>query len=243
MPYSWACNAKALAWPWSTRPLNSKAQRQQQQKKQQLLVAPPINSSPFPALSAAPPLPAGKEEGDGQGGCIWLPTAPLVPRPRALYNAASLAYLGDCIYETGEFLRLEDNCSSLLKRYEGMQLYVRCHFLSPPQAIDKYNTLVMGLVCCEAQDVFLKMLLKDDFLSEEERDIVRWGKNVQTNHKRATKRAGAAVYSRASSLETLIGYLYLTKPSRLQEVMNKMGLTWSTATSVENMELRDQCTV
>eukprot|EP00250_Pteridium_aquilinum_P010457 c19403_g1_i2 orf=60-725(+) len=221
MPYSWACNAKALAWPWSTRPLNSKAQRQQQQKKQQLLVAPPINSSPFPALSAAPPLPAGKEEGDGQGGCIWLPTAPLVPRPRALYNAASLAYLGDCIYE----------------------LYVRCHFLSPPQAIDKYNTLVMGLVCCEAQDVFLKMLLKDDFLSEEERDIVRWGKNVQTNHKRATKRAGAAVYSRASSLETLIGYLYLTKPSRLQEVMNKMGLTWSTATSVENMELRDQCTV
>lgn len=169
------------------------------------------NSPPhtnIPALSADPP-PPGKEE-DGQGHQIWLPKGPLVPRPKAHYNAASLAYLGDCIYE----------------------LYVRCHFLSPPQAIDKYNNLVMGLVCCESQDVFLKLLLKDDFLSDEERDIVRWGKNVQTNHKKATKRAGAAVYSRASSLETLIGYLYLTNQSRLQEVMGKLGLTWtSTANS------------
>lgn len=211
--------AKALAWPWSPRPLRTKAQPPYQPQQP----APPLNSSlhiKFPALSASIPTP-GKEEGDSQGGYVWLPTAPLVPRPRALYNAASLAYLGDCIYE----------------------LYVRCHFLSPPQAIDKYNTLVMGLVCCEAQDVFLKMLLKDDFLTEEERDIVRWGKNVQTNHKRATKRAGAAVYSRASSLETLIGYLYLSNPSRLQEVMNKMGLTWSSATNVKNVELKNQLTV
>jgi ribonuclease-3 family protein len=29
----------------------------------------------------------------------WLPPAPEVKKPRSLYNAASLAYLGDCIYE------------------------------------------------------------------------------------------------------------------------------------------------
>ena len=40
-----------------------------------------------------------KDEGDVQGNPLWLPDAPLVPRPRASYNAASLAYLGDSIYE------------------------------------------------------------------------------------------------------------------------------------------------
>lgn len=171
----------------------------------------------IPSLAAAP-LAQGKEEGDVKGCGIWLPDAPTVRQPRASYNAASLAYLGDCIYE----------------------LYVRCHFLTPPQSIDRYNTLVMGLVCCEAQDVFLKTLLKDDFLSEEERDIVRWGKNVQTNHKRATKRAGTAVYCRASSLETLIGYLYLTNPGRLQEVMKKLGLNWNNSVDIEKLELKNE---
>nr|CAB3475883.1 unnamed protein product [Digitaria exilis] len=29
----------------------------------------------------------------------WLPPPPAVKKPRSLYSAASLAYLGDCIYE------------------------------------------------------------------------------------------------------------------------------------------------
>jgi hypothetical protein len=29
----------------------------------------------------------------------WLPPPPEVKKPRSLYSAASLAYLGDCIYE------------------------------------------------------------------------------------------------------------------------------------------------
>ena len=29
----------------------------------------------------------------------WLPSAPKVEKPRSTYNAASLAYIGDCIYE------------------------------------------------------------------------------------------------------------------------------------------------
>ncbi|MCO5607013.1 hypothetical protein L7F22_061204 [Adiantum nelumboides] len=208
MPSScWTYSPKALAWPWK---IASGREQKHHKSQHQVLIVPPISiNNPlhvdFSILSAVPPS-AGKEGDDGKGYEVWLPDAPLVPRPRAHYNAASLAYLGDCIYE----------------------LYVRCHFLSPPQAIDKYNTLVMGLVCCEAQDVFLRLLLKDDFLSEEERDIIRWGKNVQTNHKKATKRAGAAVYSRASSLETLIGYLYLTNQSRLQQVMGKLRLSWTT---------------
>lgn len=135
------------------------------------------------------------------GGQTWLPPAPEVSRPRAIYNAASLAYLGDCIYE----------------------LYARRHFLFPPLSINEYNHCVMALVCCEAQDTLLKELLKDDFLSEEERDVIRWGRNIQSGKTRTTRRAGAAVYSRASSLETLVGYLYLTDANRLDTVMRKLG--------------------
>lgn len=29
----------------------------------------------------------------------WLPDPPKVQKPRSVFNAASLAYIGDCIYE------------------------------------------------------------------------------------------------------------------------------------------------
>nr|XP_010915219.1 uncharacterized protein LOC105040412 [Elaeis guineensis] len=133
----------------------------------------------------------------------WLPVAPKVNKPRSIYNAASLAYLGDCIYE----------------------LYARRHFLYPPLSINEYNERVMKVVRCEAQDILLKKILDDDFLTEEERDILRWGKNVVTSKSRTTKRAGVAVYNRASSLETLVGYLYLTDVKRLEELMFRLGFS------------------
>ncbi|KAG1335419.1 mini-ribonuclease 3 [Cocos nucifera] len=133
----------------------------------------------------------------------WLPVAPKVKKPRSIYNAASLAYLGDCIYE----------------------LYARRHFLYPPLSINEYNERVMKVVRCEAQDILLKKILDDDYLTEEERDILRWGKNVVTSKSRTTKRAGVAVYNRASSLETLVGYLYLTDVKRLEELMFRLGFS------------------
>uniref|UniRef100_M8B7M5 Putative 16.3 kDa protein in atpI 5'region n=1 Tax=Aegilops tauschii TaxID=37682 RepID=M8B7M5_AEGTA len=111
----------------------------------------------------------------------WLPPAPEVKKPRSLYNAASLAYLGDCIYE----------------------LYARRHFFFPPLSINEYNKRVMDVVKCESQDLLLNKLLGEDFLTEEERDILRWGRNIVSSKTRTRKRAGIAVYNRASSLETL----------------------------------------
>ncbi|KAF9615102.1 hypothetical protein IFM89_021673 [Coptis chinensis] len=110
-------------------------------------------------------------------GCErWLPIPPKVNNPpRSIYNAASLAYIGDCIYE----------------------LYARRHFLYPPLSIEEYNDRVMAV------DALLKKLLHQDFLSEDERDVLRWGKNIDSGKTRTTKRAGVAVYNRASSLETL----------------------------------------
>uniref|UniRef100_A0A0D6RAX7 RNase III domain-containing protein n=1 Tax=Araucaria cunninghamii TaxID=56994 RepID=A0A0D6RAX7_ARACU len=147
------------------------------------------------------PDPAGILPDEPSNCQTWLPSAPKVSRPQSIYNAATLAYLGDCIYE----------------------LYVRRHFFYPPLNINEYNRRVMALVCCEAQDALLKELLKDDFLSEEERDIIRWGGNIEAGKTRTIRRAGAAVYSRASSLETLVGYLYLTNANRLDTTMRKLG--------------------
>ncbi|KAL0554204.1 hypothetical protein IC582_008121 [Cucumis melo] len=146
------------------------------------------------------------EEPDGLylGYDQWLPDPPKVQKPRSVFNAASLAYIGDCIYE----------------------LYARRHFLFPPLSIEEYNDRVMAVVRCEAQDVLLQKLLNDNFLTGAERDILRWGKNVGSSSKtRTKKRAGAAVYNRASSLETLIGYLYLNNVKRLDEIMQKLGFS------------------
>ncbi|KAL2611525.1 hypothetical protein R1flu_023217 [Riccia fluitans] len=140
----------------------------------------------------------------------WLPEAPVVEKPRAVHNAAALAYIGDAIYE----------------------LYVRRHFLTPPQSMDKYNQQVMALVCCEAQHSLLQELLKKKVLTEEEKDVLRWGKNIEAGHKRAKRRAGTMVYNSASSLETLIGFLYLTNVRRLEEVMGHLGF------GIEDITLR-----
>ncbi|XP_062087675.1 uncharacterized protein LOC133794461 isoform X3 [Humulus lupulus] len=79
----------------------------------------------------------------------WLPSPPKVKKPRSIYNAAALAYLGDCIYE----------------------LYARRHFLFPPLSIEEFNDRVMAVVRCEAQDAVLQKLLSDNYLSQQERSF------------------------------------------------------------------------
>ncbi|KAF7814148.1 mini-ribonuclease 3 [Senna tora] len=133
----------------------------------------------------------------------WLPSPPKVEKPRSVFNAASLAYVGDCIYE----------------------LYARRHFLFPPLSIEEYNDRVMAVVRCEAQDAMLQKLLNSNFLSDQERDVLRWGKNIVSSKTRTKKRAGSAVYNRASSLETLVGYLYLTNVNRLEKLMRELGFS------------------
>ncbi|KAL8043351.1 hypothetical protein ABFX02_09G114300 [Erythranthe guttata] len=141
----------------------------------------------------------------------WLPAPPKVEKPRSVFNPASLAYIGDCIYE----------------------LYARRHFLFPQLKIEEYNDRVMAVVRCEAQDAMLKILMSDNFLSPEERDVLRWGKNIGSSKTRTKKRAGSAVYNRASSLETLVGYLYLTNVQRLDEIMEKIGFSIDINTPLE----------
>ncbi|KAK7402267.1 hypothetical protein VNO78_14394 [Psophocarpus tetragonolobus] len=161
----------------------------------------------FDLLKRSTPLPATALAEDKDetylGYDKWLPTPPKVVKPRSLFNAATLAYIGDCIYE----------------------LYARRHFLFPPLNIEEYNDRVMAVVRCEAQDALLQKLLESNFLSDQERDVLRWGKNIVSSKTKTTKRAGSAVYSRASSLETLVGYLYLTNVNRLEKLMLELGFS------------------
>ncbi|KAE9467916.1 hypothetical protein C3L33_00177, partial [Rhododendron williamsianum] len=114
-----------------------------------------------------------------------------------------------------------EGCVKLEDKY----LYARRHFLFPPLNIEEYNNRVMAVVRTEAQDAMLQKLLTDNYLSEEERDVLRWGKNSSSSKTRTKKRVGVAVYNSASSLETLVGYLYLTNTKRLEEIMLKLGFS------------------
>ncbi|KAK7261724.1 hypothetical protein RIF29_28042 [Crotalaria pallida] len=153
------------------------------------------------------PLPTIEDDDDDDDVYLgyerWLPTPPRVVKPRSVFNAATLAYIGDCIYE----------------------LYARRHFLFPPLGIEEYNDRVTAVVRCEAQDALLQKLLSSDFLSDQERDVLRWGKNIDSTKTKTKKRAGAAVYGRASSLETLVGYLYMTNVNRLEKLMSELGFS------------------
>ncbi len=98
-------------------------------------------------------------------------------------SPAALAYVGDAIYE----------------------LYVRMFYLMPLQRPDTYHRLVVAQVRAEKQALHLRSLTPH--LRDSELDIVRRGRNAATGR---SKRVNPEIYQQATSLETLIGYLYLT---------------------------------
>jgi ribonuclease III family protein len=112
-------------------------------------------------------------------------------------SPAALAYLGDAIYE----------------------LYVRMFYLLPLQRIHTYHDLVVAQVRAETQALHLRSLIPH--LTKAELEIVRRGRNAATRH---PKRVDPDIYQQATSLETLIGYLYLTNSQRLTELLQKLHL-------------------
>nr|WP_238393095.1 ribonuclease III domain-containing protein [Myxacorys almedinensis] len=110
---------------------------------------------------------------------------------------AALAYLGDAVYE----------------------LYVRRHFLLPPKRSDTYHRQVVAQVRAEQQAEHLRSLLP--LLSESEQGILKRGRNAASNR---PKRLDPEIYQQATSLEALMGYLYLTNPTRLLELLNALKL-------------------
>jgi len=113
-----------------------------------------------------------------------------------LLSPASLAYIGDVVYE----------------------LFVRTHFLLPPMRNADYHATVVKQVRAEGQILSLEKLRP--YLTESEQDILRWGRNGAIG---SSRRIPSSLYREASSLETLIGYLYLNDPQRLYEILLKLN--------------------
>lgn len=112
-------------------------------------------------------------------------------------SPAALAYIGDAVYE----------------------LYIRTNYLLPPKSAYAYHQLVVAQVRAETQALQLNSLTA--YLTPKELEIVRRGRNAAN---RPPKRVDAEVYGRATSLETLIGYLYLTNFPRLSQLLEKLSL-------------------
>lgn len=115
-------------------------------------------------------------------------------------SPTALAYLGDAVYE----------------------LYIRSCYLLPPKRSQSYHRLVVAQVRAETQAVHLQSLTP--YLNSTELEIVRRGRNAATSRPR---RVEPEIYQQATSLEALMGYLYLTDAYRLQQLLQKLKLEWS----------------
>ena len=72
---------------------------------------------------------------------------------------------------------------------------------------------------CKASSQAKALGLLSDVLNDEEREIVRRGRNAKPKHQ--AKNASSSEYSHSTAFEVLIGYLYLAKnEERLKEILN-----------------------
>lgn len=114
------------------------------------------------------------------------------PRTR---NPLQMAYVGDTIHD----------------------LYVRSLLLARGLSVGAMHRQAVRLVSAAAQARMLHAI--EPMLTQEEADIARRGRNAQAKHA-APKHADPADYARATGLEALWGYLYITGQSeRLDALM------------------------
>ena len=110
------------------------------------------------------------------------------------------AYVGDCVYE----------------------LYIRTELINKTNLKPhKLHIESIKYVKAQAQAKFLQEIYED--LSEQEKDIVRRGRNSENHH--LPKNCDLQDYMYATAFEALIGYLYLTKKEdRLIAILDKVFL-------------------
>ena len=108
-----------------------------------------------------------------------------------------LSFLGDAVFE----------------------LMVREYIIS--KNIVKLNDLqkcTLSFVTAKRQGYFVKCLIENGILSEDEIDIVRRGRNLKTH--KSPKNCDAVTYKYSTAFEILVGYLYVNDRDRLNEIFN-----------------------
>ncbi|MEK3675573.1 Mini-ribonuclease 3 [Paenibacillus sp. FSL R10-2771] len=124
----------------------------------------------------------------------WFPYEP--SKPARLLSPIVLAYAGDAIYEVA----------------------VRQYLISLPNLRPNHlHRSATGLVSAKAQSTILAYL--ETVLTEEEKDVVRRGRNAKSGT--IPKNADVLEYRHATAFECLIGHLYYTgQQARIQELVH-----------------------
>ena len=110
-------------------------------------------------------------------------------------NNLVLAYLGDAVYE----------------------LHIREYLIN--SGISKVNELQsasINYVSAKSQRRILEELIRLNFLTEEEKEIVNRGRNASSH---SSKTTDIITYKKATGLECLIGYLYNENKERCKEIL------------------------
>lgn len=112
-----------------------------------------------------------------------------------LISPLTWAYIGDAVYE----------------------LYVRDYLIKNTNLKPhRLHIETIKYVKASAQANILKRI--EEYLTEEEKDVVKRGRNTKTHS--APKNADLTDYMYATAFEALIGYLYVTEQNkRLEEIL------------------------
>jgi ribonuclease-3 family protein len=100
------------------------------------------------------------------------------------------------------------------------ELHQRLRHCRHPGRSDDLHRAVVAEVKADAQASVLDTL--DPFLSDQERDLVRRGRNRAG---RGPRRGEGSVYGRATGFETMVGWLFLQNPARLAELLDRLEET------------------
>jgi ribonuclease-3 family protein len=116
------------------------------------------------------------------------------------YSPLVLAYLGDSVYE----------------------VYIRTLLVCEGNApVNKLHKRSIAYVKAKAQSDIIHKIM--DFLSPDEQDMVRRGRNAKSGT--IPKNADVTEYKYATGFETLLGYLYLKKDYERLNAILKMAVS------------------
>ncbi len=132
-----------------------------------------------------------------------------------LQNGISLAFIGDSYYDLK------------IREYLLMSGITKANELHKTQI--KYSS-------GKAQCMIVDRMIGDDFLTDEEIDFYKKGRNANSNQRRNS--ISITEYKRATGFEALIGYLYLIRNfDRLEKIISK---SIEIVNGVENENIRNK---
>lgn len=116
----------------------------------------------------------------------------------SLLSGLTLAYIGDAIYE----------------------VYIRDFLIRSGQTRpNQLHRMATHYVSAKAQHFLIEAMLDEDFLTEEEINMYKRGRNAKSHT--SAKNTSIFIYRASTGFECLIGYLHLTEQrSRLDELID-----------------------